>query len=265
VAAGLAAVDMDGHGGLRLTEAARPVLRGEQTLRLRRDPERRRRREARERRATPAGMPLDTEGSALWERLRRLRRGLAESQGVPPYVIFGDATLRELVSYRPRDLDQLAHISGVGAMKLERYGADFLAALAEHESEHGRPADLPPLPEAPVRASPTPRPRDEGPSPTALESLELCRAGKGVEEIAALRGLKPSTVSVHLEECIAAGLLGLDAVVDLDPAELRAIQFALDQLPADAPPALKPVYEALEGRYSYEVLRCVRAALRVEG
>lgn len=75
--------------------------------------------------------PLDEAQRPLWEALRQKRRELAEAQGVPPYVIFHDATLLEMVSAHPRDREQLAQISGVGARKLEAYGDAFLAVLDE--------------------------------------------------------------------------------------------------------------------------------------
>jgi ATP-dependent DNA helicase RecQ len=67
----------------------------------------------------------------LFEALRARRLELAREQGVPPYVIFHDSTLREMAQARPRDADDLAGISGIGAKKLERYGADFLAVITE--------------------------------------------------------------------------------------------------------------------------------------
>ncbi|MCF8014573.1 MAG: DNA helicase RecQ [Chromatiaceae bacterium] len=149
VAAGLAQVDIEGHGGLRLNrQACRPLFRGEQTVKLRRDPDRKR--SSAERRA-PAAAPSDPEANALWERLRSRRRALAEEQGVPPFHVFPDSTLRELVAYRPRNPDELARISGVGVVKLERYGDAFLAELLAHEAEHGRPEHLPPLPPEKLR------------------------------------------------------------------------------------------------------------------
>ncbi|MGB4335398.1 MAG: HRDC domain-containing protein, partial [Chromatiaceae bacterium] len=96
-------------------------------------------RQERERRKS--GFEGDLEASALWERLRALRLALAQQQNLPPYVIFGDITLRELVQYRPRNLEEMSCISGIGAVKRERYGEAFLAALAAHAAEHGYPAN----------------------------------------------------------------------------------------------------------------------------
>jgi ATP-dependent DNA helicase RecQ len=277
-AAGLVEVDIEGHGGLRLTEQSRPVLRGEQTLRLRRDPERRPARSRGEGRPArpeaPAGVPQTPEAQALWERLRNYRRELAQSQGVPPYVVFGDVTLRELVIYRPRDLAEFACITGVGQVKLERYSDGFLTQLAEHVAEYGRPSDLPPLPESAIRspagpavgygaapAASTGRTDDEGLSDTERATLDLLRGGLTPEAIAKHRGLKASTIYTHLSRCIEAGELALSEVASLSDAEVRTIEDAFTQLPADAPFALKPVFDAFFGKYDYGLLRCVRAAM----
>jgi ATP-dependent DNA helicase RecQ len=128
IARGLLGVDVDGHGGLHLTEACRPVLRGEQRLELRRDRTPPRRRSARKgpRRDTAFADPAD---NALWEALRAERMALARDQGVPPYVVFHDATLAAMVAQRPGSLEELAAIPGVGASKLDAYGRRFLAVL----------------------------------------------------------------------------------------------------------------------------------------
>jgi ATP-dependent DNA helicase RecQ len=125
-ARGLVSVDIDGHGGLRLTEAARPVLRGEQRLDLREESAARERR----RRKGAAAPVLASAEQALFEALRTERRRLADTHGVPAYVIFHDATLMQMAAERPRTLAELAQINGVGAAKLERYGEQFLAVIA---------------------------------------------------------------------------------------------------------------------------------------
>ena len=130
-AAGMLAVDMDGHGGLRLTEASRALLRGESTMMLRHDPPRQKSRTKRPATASGGaiGAPAD---AALWQALKDCRSQLARSQGVPPYVIFHDSSLKLMLEQRPGSLAELAQISGVGARKLERYGAAFLEVLAQH-------------------------------------------------------------------------------------------------------------------------------------
>ncbi|NHA13524.1 DNA helicase RecQ [Thioalkalivibrio sp. XN279] len=119
--------DIERYSVLRLTPAARPLLRGEETLELARP-----RVKAAAKRKAPkaaAGGPYD---ETLFEALRALRKALADAQGVPPYIVFGDATLVEMARRRPATPGELLEVSGVGQKKLERYGADFLAAIREH-------------------------------------------------------------------------------------------------------------------------------------
>ncbi len=130
IARGLAVVDADGHGGLRLTEKSRPVLRGEQQLRLRRL--RLAAKAARKERA--AARFERAEDSALWDALRQCRQELARSQGIPAYMIFHDATLAEMVECKPVTRPGIAAISGVGQRKLDAYGEAFLEVIRRHET-----------------------------------------------------------------------------------------------------------------------------------
>jgi ATP-dependent DNA helicase RecQ len=129
IARGYLEVDHEGHGALKLTENCRPLLRGEQRLELRRQRKPERRQAARKSR--PAIPEFDASDNALFERLRHLRMELARAQGVPPYIIFSDATLREMVVMQPRTLKEMREVNGVGEQKLERYGQAFLAAIGE--------------------------------------------------------------------------------------------------------------------------------------
>jgi len=131
VARGLLSPDLEGYGSLRLTAAAHPVLRGDETVHLRQEPDRAQRRASRRANASGTRRSLDIapHEEPLWNALRETRAQLAKEQGVPAYVIFHDATLYAMLRERPRDREALATISGVGARKLERYGARFLAVL----------------------------------------------------------------------------------------------------------------------------------------
>ena len=144
VARGLLAVDMEGYGSLRLTAASGPVLRGETEVFMRRDsrpPARRARKRSAQTAGTGAGGSGRSSGGpdggaaggALWEALRARRTELASAQGVPPYVVFHDASLREMMERRPRTLEEFAEIGGVGEKKLALYGEEFLAVLRAHE------------------------------------------------------------------------------------------------------------------------------------
>jgi len=131
IAHGLLAVDLEGHGGLRLTEASRPVLRGEQPLMLRKA--RKPAKAARgERKASRFVAAADRE---RWEALRQRRQTLAEEQGVPAYVIFHDATLMEMIAHHPETLAQMERLSGIGERKLAAYGEAFLAVLQAYPRE----------------------------------------------------------------------------------------------------------------------------------
>ena len=128
VAHGLLEVDAEGYGGLRLTAASRPVLKGEQTVMLRRTTIPRER--ARTQRTTAPAVELAPADLPLFEALRDLRTRLAREQNVPAYVIFHDSTLREIAAQRPASEDELAGVGGVGAGKLARYGGLVLETVA---------------------------------------------------------------------------------------------------------------------------------------
>ncbi len=130
VAAGFLTVNHELYGALQLTEAAGPVLKGAQTLRLRRDAAAVFKKSARTSR--PAGgapAALSETDDTLWHKLRACRLELAKAQGVPPYVIFHDTTLLEMVRQKPTGRLGLSKISGVGATKMDRYGEAFLAVI----------------------------------------------------------------------------------------------------------------------------------------
>ncbi len=134
VARGFVEVDHEGFGGLRLTDGARPLLRGEQTLALREDiHELATERRAGQRRSEQA--PMSGVDQALWEALRDCRQRLAKEQEVPAYMIFHDATLREMAQHRPATAEEMLGINGVGQSKLDRYGDAFLQVINDQALE----------------------------------------------------------------------------------------------------------------------------------
>ena len=112
----------DAYGGLSFGPGARPILKGEEELTIANPPPSRKRRRERH----PDG-PVDPS----FERLRSARRELATAAGVPPYVIFHDSTLREIVATNPQTLGELSRVQGVGSTKLARYGEAMLRALQQ--------------------------------------------------------------------------------------------------------------------------------------
>jgi ATP-dependent DNA helicase RecQ len=235
IAMGFLEIDMQRHGALRLTEKCRPLLRGEQSLELRKVEKQEK--SISGKKVKHAVRPQD---STLWESLRSLRLSLAEESGVPPYVIFHDATLQEMLKKRPVSPGDMSRISGVGEQKLSRFGQKFLNEIARH-----------PLPEL----------LDNNLSDTVNETLILFQQGEDVEKIVSKRELKHSTIYAHLSEAIEVGLLDVKEVLDLDQREYDEIVFAIESLEDEEQGRLKQVYEALEESYDYGILRCVQASI----
>ncbi len=116
--------DPAGHGGLQLSERCRPLLKGEHRVQLRRDAV-----PLRRKRAAGSRVEIDTD-SPDWQALRHWRLETAREQGVPPYVIFHDATLAAILEARPQTLAELAQVTGVGQHKLDQYGSEVLDVIA---------------------------------------------------------------------------------------------------------------------------------------
>ncbi len=132
VASGLLEADIEAYGGLKLAATARPVLRGEQEVWLRRDADPAKRKAQRAERSAKSREPFaGANEDRLWLALKAKRTSLAREQGVPPYVIFHDSTLLEILNQRPASLTELGKISGVGQNKLARYGDEFLRVLED--------------------------------------------------------------------------------------------------------------------------------------
>ncbi len=138
IGGGMLAVDRDAYGGLRLTAESQAILKGERSLLLRKDiaeaAEKKQGKVKKERsHANKPGLS-SPEDEALWARLRECRLDLSRKLALPPYVIFHDSTLMEMVSRRPKRLEDLSGISGIGATKLARYGEIFLKVLETHSA-----------------------------------------------------------------------------------------------------------------------------------
>ena len=242
-ARGYLQTDIDGFGGLMLTDKCRSLLKGEEHIQLRREIKSLTTKTKSRAQAATSGITGSDE--LLWNRLRDLRKKLAQEQGVPPYVIFHDATLMELVRVKPATLSAMEHISGIGAGKLARYGQPFLETIQAHQN------DLKSYPQTSALRS------------TEQETFNLFRKGLDVPAIANQRGLSQTTISAHLANLIAQGQLALEDVVTLPQAELDLIVDTILAHPGE-PFKFKPVFDDLGGTYDYEVLRCVHAAMQAE-
>ncbi|ERI53911.1 ATP-dependent DNA helicase RecQ [Pseudomonas sp. EGD-AK9] len=237
VARGLADVDLEGFGGLRLSEACRPLLRGEVGLQLRREPKPAQTAKAS---SSAASQLVRSHEREMWEALRSLRRKLAEEHSVPPYVIFPDATLLEMLRSQPGSLSEMAQVSGVGARKLERYGQAFLEVL-------GGAAQEAPAPVADLRH----------------ELVSLARAGMTPTQIAGQLGCSEKNVYSLLAEAIGQQQLSLEQALDLPEELLGEIQEAFLDGEGELP-AVSEIAPLFAGRVEETVLYCVRAALQAE-
>jgi ATP-dependent DNA helicase RecQ len=238
VARGLADVDLEGFGGLRLDESCRPLLRGEVSLQLRREPKPA---QAAKASSSAASQLVRGHEREMWEALRSLRRKLAEEHSVPPYVIFPDATLLEMLRSQPSSLSEMAEVSGVGARKLERYGQAFLEVL------NGSASNEAPAPVADLRH----------------ELVSLARAGMTPAQIAGQLGCSEKNVYSLLAEAISQQQLTLEQALDLPEALLGEIQEAFLDGEGELP-AVSEVAPLFAGRVEESVLYCVRAALQAE-
>lgn len=237
VARGLVDTDLEGYGGLRLTEACRPLLRGEVTLQLRR--ELKPQATSRGSSGSPASQLVRGEEREQWEALRALRRRLAEEHSVPPYVIFPDSTLLEMLRSQPRNLADMGRVSGVGARKLERYGEAFLDVLAGKGEAPPAAVDL------------------------RHELVSLARAGMTPAQIAGQLKCTEKNAYALLAEAIGRQQLSLEQAIDLPEALLGEIQEAF--LDGDGElPSVAEMAERFTGRVPEGVLHCVRAALQTE-
>jgi len=262
-ASGLLEVDIEGHGALHLNENSWQVLRGEREVVLRTDPvvPKVSRRRTRGERIDEEGTLATSEARILFDALRAKRAELASERGIPPYAVFPDRTLLEMVRYRPSALADLGLLSGIGEMKLQSFGETFLAVLEGHEAINGRPDDLPPLPQQRSTA----KPARKGASESALESARAFTRLGNVEEVAQERNLKASTVWIHLASAVSSGEYDWRDLCVLEEDAVREIRDVMTAFRTRGIMELSPVHEELQGRYDYGLLRIIRNGLNREG
>ena len=192
---------------------------------------------------------------ALFEKLRALRKQLADDRAVPSYIIFSDVALRQMARFYPQTPGEFSRISGVGDKKLHEFGEAFLGEIAAHLQTNPRQIfadDSFAEPAAPVQR------RSGGLNDTARDTLQLFRAGKSILDIARIRGLKAGTIASHIEEAILAGEK-VDVAGLISDTARREITAAFTE---HGFVSLGRVVEALHGKYDYGQCRLVRAAIQ---
>ena len=200
----------------------------------------------------PAASTLEYD-QALFERLRSWRKRMADKKGVPPYVVFSDSSLQEMAFYLPQSLESFARINGVGTVKLEEYGEEFLALIRPYAQDHE-------LTERPISS----RRREKtvslpGPGSTYEETKQLFSQKLSISDIAKHRGLAVATIINHLERLVLAGeRLEFDHVIP-SPNRFARIEAAFRETGDNF---LAPVRDLLGEEYSYDELHLVRLCLR---
>ncbi len=225
---GLLEIAYDQNNTLKLTAASREVLFEQRKVQLVRMQEVKEKRAARK---TKAKAPTQRQRvrDELFEALRQLRRAIAVKKGVPPYIVFSDATLEEMAAERPSNEIEMRNISGVGEQKLAQYGKAFLEAIRDFITDKTQDG---------VKIS----------GGTQLLTLQLHKRGFSAEQIALERDLTTVTVYSHLAELYKKGEdIRLNSFVNKQ--EIQQILSAAESLPE--PIVLKSVFEKLEEEYPY--------------
>jgi ATP-dependent DNA helicase RecQ len=237
----------DEYPVLKLNEASWEVMKGKRPVRLVRMA--RRRNDERPQKTQAETASWEGVDSGLFEALRRLRRQIAEEKQVPPYIVFTDATLRELARVRPSSLERMRSVSGIGDMKLREYGDRFLRLLDEFCQAHELSRDNAAAQE---RLS-QPRPAAPPTNPVRAHAYKLFREGAVIEDVMHQTGRARATVCDYLCQFIREERPA--SIETWVPAEVYArVAAAANQVGAER---LKPIYLALGESVSYDLIRLV--------
>ena len=177
---------------------------------------------------------------ALFEKLRTLRKQIADSIGLPPYVVFSDATLSEMAQKRPISEAQMKAVSGIGAEKFRRYGPTFINEILAFPKENSQPG---------TRIAK---------GLTYVETFDLFKEGYSIDDIAEKRNLNPVTIISHLVKLKEDGH-PIDLKTLIDPNSYSLIIKMAREIQFQKNDALKPLFEMLEEKYDYGKIRLALA------
>ncbi len=191
----------------------------------------------------------------LFDHLKKVRTTFAKNDNVPPYVVFSDATLVEMATYLPQNEQEIRRISGVGDLKLEKYGADFLEVIKDYCDINNFASRI--NLKSPKREPKKRTKRDAHGKDTYHYSLDMFLSGLSIAEIAESREMARSTIETHLVRFIPSGEVKLEELVDED--KIEPIKEAI--LRFNSSGVVSPVKEFLGEDYSYGEIRAVMATM----
>lgn len=217
---------------VRLSASAVPVLKGQKRLFMKI--------------SEPVPVQETDENIELFEMLRKLRKKIADEENVPPFVVFADASLKEMSRYFPVSKDMMLNIKGVGQMKYEKYGEDFIQAIREFAEEHNISPN--PAAEAPSK---TEEPIDDRPS--YLISFDYYKDGDSIREIAKKRNFSPITIQEHIFRSVREGNV-IDWSEIFNETEEKLVLQVAEKAGRDK---LKPIKEELPEEIDYFKIKAV--------
>ncbi|MDH5425544.1 MAG: DNA helicase RecQ [Gammaproteobacteria bacterium] len=235
IAMGYININFEQFGALVLTDKARPLLRGEIELKLRKPTKKSSNKS--ETKQKSALRDIDQE---LFEALRACRYSLSQAESVPPYVIFHDKTLIEMTKMRPLMLSELGKIAGVGEKKLDKFGQQFLDIILQHDIHPWFKNDL---------------------SETINSTLGLYLKQQNAQSVAETRELSLSTIYTHLSAAIKQQVIALEDINEITASDIKDIENAIELCAEGGQEGTKPIFEFLNGEIEYGIIHCVRSSL----
>jgi ATP-dependent DNA helicase RecQ len=244
---------------LKITERGHQVLKGQLTLPLKKfQPSEKAEKPTRASKKATTVTTIGTPEAQLFDKLRKLRKSIADEQGVPPYVVFSDATLQEMAAERPVSRVGMLGISGVGMKKFETYGEAFIKLILEHGGGQYVPSDSdnmfsePARPRLSAAVANKADKADKSVSDSEDATIQFHHMGLTPEDISERRGLALSTVRTHLYTAYAKGreLRIHDFCTDVELAEIFTARAQLG-----GEPTLRDLFDHLREKYDYFQLR----------
>ncbi len=243
---GLLGQTNDGYSVLRLNALSWEVMRRKKTVLIAISPAPK---PVVDNKETPKAADIEM----LYQKLRNLRKQLADEQGIAPYIVFADSSLKMMAQLQPQTLEEFSKISGVGSSKLSQYGQRFVAEIVAYTQQSVK-VEI----KSAIAQSAATKAIASFPSDSQLLTLKLHRQGLDTAEIATERNLSINTIISHIAE-----LIEMNQPVDLDqlviPVRQQFIAKAIKTVGADS---LKSIYEHLGETYTYDEIKLVRALWR---